>query len=129
MKRSGASAGYVGRGPSGTLTEQDARELLAEFSTSGLSLAAFARARGLHPQRLGWWKTQLARRAAQPEPAPSELPAAPTFLPIHVAAPAPVARLAVPFEVVLPDGRIVRVPQDFAAPALAELLAVLGAAR
>src|SRR3954463_2343261 len=46
-------------------TEADARGVLAEWEHSGKSLEAFARSRGLVPQRLAWWRKRL--RAARPE--------------------------------------------------------------
>jgi transposase-like protein len=46
-------------------TEADARRVLADWERSGDSLEAFARSRGLVPQRLAWWRKRL--RAARPE--------------------------------------------------------------
>lgn len=40
-------------------TEADARRVLADWQRSGNTLEAFARSRGLVPQRLGWWKKRL----------------------------------------------------------------------
>ena len=42
-------------------TEADARGVLAEWERSGKTLEAFARSRGLVPQRLAWWKKATAR--------------------------------------------------------------------
>jgi hypothetical protein len=39
--------------------EDDAREILDELSASGETLTAFARQKGLVPQRLAWWKKRL----------------------------------------------------------------------
>lgn len=49
-------------------TEADARRVLSDWQRSGDTLEAFARARGLVPQRLGWWKKRLgiSRGAARP---------------------------------------------------------------
>ncbi len=41
-----------------------ARKALDEFAASGMSMAAFARARGLNFQRLFWWRNRLGRRGA-----------------------------------------------------------------
>jgi hypothetical protein len=46
-------------------TETDARGVLAEWEHSGKTLEAFARSRGLVPQRLAWWRKRL--RSARPE--------------------------------------------------------------
>lgn len=40
-------------------TEADARRVLAELDDSGEPLKTFARARGLVPQRLEWWRKRL----------------------------------------------------------------------
>jgi hypothetical protein len=113
---------FVGSGPGGTLTEKDARALLAEQARSGLTLPDFARSKGLSPQRLFWWRTKFARQKAPPAP--------PTFVPVAVAPP-PAARAAgtAAFELVLPHGGTVRIPPDFAPDALARLLRVLAEAR
>src|SRR5678815_785116 len=37
-------------------TESDARRVLAEWERCGHTLEAFARSRGLVPQRLAWWR-------------------------------------------------------------------------
>jgi hypothetical protein len=38
-----------------------ARKALDEFASSGMSLAAFARSRGVSFQRLFWWRKRLGR--------------------------------------------------------------------
>jgi hypothetical protein len=38
-----------------------ARKALDEFAASGMSMAAFARARGVNFQRLFWWRKRLGR--------------------------------------------------------------------
>jgi hypothetical protein len=43
----------------GQWTEVEARSVLAAWKRSGLSVEKFARARGLVPQRLYWWKKKL----------------------------------------------------------------------
>jgi hypothetical protein len=58
-------------------TEADARRVLAEWERSGDTLEAFARSRGLVPQRLAWWKKRL--RASR-----SETSAALTLVPATV---------------------------------------------
>ena len=38
--------------------------LVADYKASGLGLREFAKARGLHPGTLGWWRTQLKHEPA-----------------------------------------------------------------
>jgi hypothetical protein len=73
-------------------TEAEARRVLADWERSGDSLEAFARSRGLVPQRLAWWKKRL--RTPRPETS-----TALTFIPAAVigagtADPAAVIRLS-----------------------------------
>jgi transposase-like protein len=42
-------------------TSSVAQRILAEQERSGLSVAAFARTRGLHGNRLRWWRKQLGK--------------------------------------------------------------------
>lgn len=129
MSRSASPPPFVGHGPKGTLTADDARALLSECERLGMDLAPFARSKGLHPQRLAWWKTKFARQAPSP-PQPPSSPAAPAspFLPVRVEAAAARPVPDAPFEIVL-GARMLRVPQRFSAAALAELLSVLEGAR
>jgi hypothetical protein len=74
--------------------------VLADWERSGITLEAFARSRGLVPQRLAWWRKRL--RTARPEAVTSL-----TFVPATVigdgggaaAGPAAVIRL--------PDGILI----------------------
>lgn len=43
-----------------------AREVLADFEASGMSLTAFARSMGVSLQRLSWWRKRLERESAAP---------------------------------------------------------------
>lgn len=45
-------------------TTEEARTLLAEWTSSGESLASFSRERGFNGQRLRWWQSRLADRPA-----------------------------------------------------------------
>jgi hypothetical protein len=69
---------------------------LAAWRTSGLSQAEYCRQRGLTQTDFSWWKRELARRTAA---------AAPTFVPVCIAAPPgnPYA-----FELALRGGRVLR---------------------
>lgn len=47
-------------------TREHAREVLAEHEASGLSVAEFARRRGLHPVRIYRWRSALRDEDAHP---------------------------------------------------------------
>lgn len=64
-------------------TEEDARRVLAEWEASGQTLAAFARAAGLVPQRVAWWRRRLAGRAPERRRGAEE-PQTPAFLPVEI---------------------------------------------
>lgn len=57
-------------------TEADAQRVLDEWRRSGTTLEAFARARGLVPQRIAWWRKRLADRVPLPTTALTLIPAA-----------------------------------------------------
>jgi hypothetical protein len=68
---------------SGVWNEKEARKVLAAWRASGETLAAFARSRGLVPQRLAWWRKRLAL------PVRDEVPGVvspPAFVPVTVRA-------------------------------------------
>jgi transposase-like protein len=68
----------------------DAQRVLDEWQRSGDTLEAFARARGLVPQRIAWWRKRLA-------PAPRSMKAtALTLVPATVLSAEPVAVLRLP---------------------------------
>jgi len=45
-------------------TKEQAQQALAEWKESGLSLAAFARERGISSRRLSWWRQRLDKPGA-----------------------------------------------------------------
>jgi hypothetical protein len=97
------------------------RGLIAEWSASGQTQAAFCRARGLNPGTFAWWKRQLrreegasagvrARRGRRREkPGP--------FVEVCLAGPSAAA-----YEIVLSCGRSIRVPPQFDPQALSRLV-------
>jgi transposase len=92
--------------------EQQWRRWIARWQTSGLSVAAFCARHDLATASFYAWRRTLQRRDAPPAP----------FVPVQlVDDPTP----AGPLEVVLADGRVVRVPPGFDAATLRRLLAVL----
>lgn len=104
-------------------TPEGARLVLAEFAGSGMSVGAFAAARGLHPQRLYRWRQRLGPTA------PTVTPAR-TFAEVRVGG--GVSRGdreggldGEHFEVVLRSGRMVRMGASFDANALRRLVRIL----
>jgi hypothetical protein len=97
------------------------RALVSEWESSGLKLAEFARAQGVAPATLSWWRWTIGRRERE-----RRSPAPGAFVGVQLvgAAVAPPR----PFEVVLPGRRVVRVPSGFDAAELARLLSALEAA-
>ncbi len=101
-------------------TEDEARQVLVAWEESGLELTAFAIGEGLDPQRLTRWRRRLA---ATSSPTFEEIVPHVITAPIESDATAGVARER--FEIVLPSGRVVRVPESFDASALRRLLLVV----
>jgi hypothetical protein len=95
--------------------ERQWRQWIAEWRASGLSVPAFCARRDLAPARFYHWRRVLERRAAE-EPA--------AFVPVQVVADVVPAQASA-LELVLTDGRAVRVAPGFDAATLRQLLAVL----
>jgi hypothetical protein len=94
--------------------ERQWRRRIDQWRESRLSVRAFCAQHGLSPASFYHWRRVLARRAAEQ----------PVFVPVQVVADAmPVQASAL--EVVLADGRAVRVAPGFDAATLRRLLAVL----
>ena len=94
--------------------ERQWRQWITEWRTSGLSVRAFCDRRGLATPSFYHWRRVLQRRAAEKV----------AFVPVQVVAEA-VPALATALEVVLTDGRVVRVAPGFDAATLRQLLDVL----
>ncbi len=88
--------------------------LLTELEHSGLGVAAFARARGLKPQKL-----YLARRRRKRKDTPATI-----FDPVRVSG---LGLTQAPFQLNLSSGHKLSGPSDFESSALRRLLEVLGA--
>ena len=94
--------------------EQQWRRWIGEWRASGLSVRAFCDRRGLAIPSFYAWRRTLHRRAAEVS----------AFVPVQVVADAAPAQASA-LEVVLVDGRTVRVAPGFDAATLRRLLAVL----
>ena len=94
--------------------ERQWRRWIGEWQASGLSVRAFCQRRGLTVGNFYAWRRVLQRRAAEKA----------AFVPVQVVAD-PVPTRTSALEVVLTDGRTVRVAPGFDAATLRRLLAVL----
>ena len=94
--------------------ERQWQRRIEQWRASGLSVRAFCARHGLATASFYNWRRVLQRRAAD-EPA---------FVPVRVVADAPPAQASA-LEVVLTDGRAVRIAPGFDAATLRRLLAVL----
>lgn len=102
------------------------RERVARWRESGKSIEEFAEREGVKLASLKWWRWRL--EGAREKTAASAPPARnATFVEVEAGAavtkPAPVVERSC-FEVVLGNGRIVRVPAGFVDSELARVLAV-----
>jgi hypothetical protein len=95
--------------------EQQWRRWIDQWRASGLSVGAFCARHDLAAARFYHWRRVLERRAAE-EPA--------AFVPVQVVADAVPAQASA-LEVVLTDGRTVRVAPGFDEATLRRLLALL----
>jgi hypothetical protein len=102
----------------GQWTEVEARSVLGAWKKSGLGLEAFARSRGLVPQRLYWWKKKLRFGVVVDKGAPLAL------LPVRVEA-RPDVRRGEPVTVLLRSGHMLKVGRDFDESAFARVVALL----
>jgi hypothetical protein len=94
--------------------ERQWRRRINQWRASGLSVWAFCAQRGLSSASFYHWRRVLARRAAE----------GPAFVPVQVVADVVPAHAGA-LEVVLVDGRAVRVAPGFDAATSRRLLAVL----
>lgn len=101
--------------------EQFWRRLLRLWQGSGRTIRAFCAEQGVSEASFFAWRRTIAERD-QPHAVPPE--SAPAFVPLRVIA-TPAAQPARPFEVVLKDERVVRVPVGFDPASLRHLLAIL----
>lgn len=93
-------------------TAVEARAVLAEQQASGLSSLAFARRKGLSPQRLYWWRQRL-------EAASLERASRQAFVEVTAAS------AGLPVEVIVRSGRVLRVPASIDPEVLLQLVEAL----
>jgi transposase len=101
-------------------TQAEWTKRVQRWNKSGQSAEEFAAREGLKKERLVWWRWKLrAEAAASKDAAPL------SFLPVQVVEPkaSPVLRSAL-MDIVLPNGRVVRVAPGFDLAALAHVLLI-----
>src|SRR3954471_4883239 len=96
------------------------RSVVARWKRSGLSVRAFCRAEGVNEPKFYWWRRELLRRD-QPQPQPDSQPA---FLAVRVVDDKPESP-ALGVEVVLANGRLVRVTAGFDTQTLLRVVELL----
>jgi hypothetical protein len=99
------------------------REAIRRWQHSGQTIREFCRQEKLKEGSFHSWRRTIARRdrsVASATPRQHK----PTFVPLRVT-PTPTAAAAVPLELVLDSGRVVRVSPGFDAATLQALLAIL----
>jgi len=114
-------------------------EMVRRCRAGGQSVRAFCRAEGVRESAFYFWRRELTRRSQlgaghglQPQTSafrsskrvPPQPGPAPSFLPVHLAERS-VAETVQCVEILLGQGRTVRVPAGFNRQALADVLAVL----
>jgi transposase len=102
--------------------EQHWRQLIERWQSSGLSVRAFCERHRLAVPSFYAWRRTLQQRDRRP-PTSQTPESSAAFLPIHVRHDAP--DLTPSLELVLANGRCLRIPAGFDAVALRALLAVL----
>ena len=124
QKRSGSAT--VVRSSTRWSTDE-ARRILDEWATSDETLHAFAKGRGLVPQRLWWWQKRLGGKRRPRGAGSAAIATVPAFLPVTVRAVEPESILAT---VETADGLRVelRVLDGASASWVASLVKALGAA-
>lgn len=93
------------------------RMVIGRWRRSGQSVRAFCRAERINEPRFYWWRRRL-EQADEPKP---------SFLPVHVVRDDTETPDARPIEVVLANGRSLRVPPGFDPYTLLALLEILEA--
>ncbi len=107
----------------GQWTEIEARGVLEAWRKSGKPMEAYARGRGIVPQRMYWWRKRLGFGVA------SEKAQELTLLPVHVTERRGTAiaesRRGEPVTVLLRSGHMIKVGRDFDEQTFGRVVALL----
>ena len=114
-------------------TREDWSKRVERWKDSGLTATEFAAEVGISARSLSWWRWRLGSKVSPP-PSPARRPrprALAATTPAKPARPLAFVEITAPqtresIEVVLGQGRSIRVPVGFDAPTLERLLAVRG---
>ena len=104
------------------LTKGEAKSELTAWSSSGLSLAAYARERGIPEKRMWNWRTRLRAQGWEPGIAGQENSAG--LVPARIIDSAALGTRSA-FDLSLAAGIVIRVPSDFDKNSLRRLLEVV----
>ena len=96
-------------------SEHEARSAIAAWRKSGVSIDEFAKAHGLVPQRLYWWRKRLESTVDETQPAVK-------LLPVEVSS---TRGRGEPVAVFLRTGHVVKVGRDFDEEAFKRVVALL----
>ena len=99
-------------------SRQEVDRLVRRFKQSGLSQEAFARSVGIHPMTLGHWVRKDRRRPARRKSRKH------TLVPVRIQN-AQTTSSTAGLEVVLENGRVIRVVPGFDRETLVELIALI----
>jgi transposase len=101
-------------------TRAEWKKRVERWNKSGKTAEEFAAEEGIRAKQLAWWRWKL-----RVEPAALKAAGAPSFLPVRVVEPpAPTFLCSALMDIVLPNGRIVRVAPGFNLAALAHVLRI-----
>jgi hypothetical protein len=105
------------------------RRLLAEWEQSGLSQAEFCRRRGIKAVNLAWWKRRLRGSQGTPRAGRQRVTrSAGRAAFVELALPSHPVRGGLGYELVLPSGACLRLPDDFDPERVARLVQAMSAA-
>src|SRR5262245_32932813 len=110
-------------------TPTEWRQVITRWEQSGLSMTAFAAQIGMSNSAVSYWKKRFERETPREDSALNKVP--PAFVPVTLVTepkgktPVADARMGAVFELLLRDGRTLRIPPDFESASLVRLLTVL----
>jgi transposase-like protein len=116
--------GQQWRPPSGRWTREDGVRMAESLERSGLSVAKFARERGVTAQRVYWWLERLGRRGRTSRTAERKG----SFVPVRISGTASEHRSSAcssSLDVVIGETTVIRVGRGFDAELLLQVVAAL----